>query len=187
MKRYDPERLVLSGARGASRRANIPPFQTFLEDNRAIVYRFLRAAVGPQAAEDCFQETFLAALRAYSSLSDGANLRGWVLTIATRKAIDAGRAAQRRATTVSDIADVADGHGSQEHEPGRLDPQDPLWRAVRSLPPRQRAAIVHRYVLDRSYAEVAGAMGSSEDTARANVYQGLKKLREGLNHEDQDE
>ena len=65
-------------------RAAIPPFQTFLEEHRSIVYRFLRASVGVERADDAFQETFLAALRAYPSLEDGRNLRGWVLTIATR-------------------------------------------------------------------------------------------------------
>jgi DNA-directed RNA polymerase specialized sigma24 family protein len=38
--------------------------------------------------------------------------------------------------------------------------------------------VVHRHVLDRSYADVADVMGISEEAARANVYQGVKKLRE---------
>ena len=50
--------------------------------------------------------------------------------------------------------------------------------AVASLPPKQRVAVVHRHVLDRSYADVAEVMGISEEAARANVYQGVKKLRE---------
>ena len=43
------------------------------------VYRFLMATVGPNEADDCFQETFLAALRAYPDLKHGDNLRAWVL------------------------------------------------------------------------------------------------------------
>ena len=38
--------------------------------------------------------------------------------------------------------------------------------------------MVHRFVLDQGYREVARAMGCSEEAARANVYQGLKRLRE---------
>ena len=49
---------------------------------------------------------------------------------------------------------------------------------MRALPPRQRVAVVHRHVLDRSYEEIAELMGSTEQTARANVYQGTKRLRE---------
>jgi DNA-directed RNA polymerase specialized sigma24 family protein len=39
-------------------------------------------------------------------------------------------------------------------------------------------AVVHRHVLDRSYAEIAELMGSSEEAARANVSQGIRKLKE---------
>jgi RNA polymerase sigma factor (sigma-70 family) len=161
----------------------VPPFQEFLERNRVIVYRFLVASVGPGEADDCFQETFLAALRAYPRLRDGENLRGWVLTIATRKAIDASRRRGRRAVPMSpgDLPETADAGGpARGADVGAADPEDPLWRAVRGLPPRQRAAVVHRYVLDRAYADVAAAMGSSEETARANVSQGLKRLRKEL-------
>jgi DNA-directed RNA polymerase specialized sigma24 family protein len=66
--------------------------------------------------------------------------------------------------------------------PGTVDgvdhlPFDPVWEAVRDLPVRQRVALIQRVVLDRSYADVALEMGGSEETARANVYQALKKLR----------
>ena len=47
---------------------------------------------GAAEAEDCFQETFIAALRAYPRLRADSNLRAWVLTIANRKALDAHRA-----------------------------------------------------------------------------------------------
>jgi RNA polymerase sigma factor (sigma-70 family) len=155
----------------------LPPFQRFLDDHRLDVYRFLVASVGRQDADDCFQETFLAALRAYPKLRDASNLRGWVLRIATRKAIDAGRATGRRGLPVGDAAalDRIAGGASASSEPEPLD--DGLWRTVRSLPARQRVAVVHRVVFDLSYADVAEAMGSSEETARANVYQGLKRLR----------
>ncbi|HVM11563.1 MAG TPA: sigma factor, partial [Actinomycetota bacterium] len=60
----------------------VPPFHRFLETHREEVLRFLVGVVGPDEADDCFQETFLAALRAYPRLLDGENLRSWVLTIA---------------------------------------------------------------------------------------------------------
>jgi RNA polymerase sigma factor (sigma-70 family) len=153
-----------------------PPFQVFLEEQRAVVYRFLLAAVGPGEADDCFQETFLAALRAYPRLRNGSNLRAWVLTIATRKAIDAGRARARRPVPDEDAVRRA---AERPSPSGEIGPErgDPLWDAVQELPPRQRAAVVHRYVLDRSYAEIAELMESSEETARANVSQGTKRLR----------
>jgi RNA polymerase sigma factor (sigma-70 family) len=159
-------------ARGTVRSSEgIPPFQVFLDEHRAVVYRFLVASVGPHDADDCFQETFLSALRAYPKLEDARNLRGWVLAIAARKAIDAGRARARRPLPVAELPEDAGGHADT---PAVF---DPVWDAVRGLPPRQRVALVHRVVLDRSYAETAAAMGGSEEGARANVYQALKRLR----------
>src|SRR5438270_7285956 len=74
----------------------VPPFQRFLDVHKGAVHGFLVASVGPTEADDCFQETFLAALRAYPRLEHGENLRSWVLTIAHRKAIDAHRGRGRR-------------------------------------------------------------------------------------------
>jgi len=139
-----------------------------------MVYRFLLVAVGPHEADDCFQETFLAALRAYPRLRNGEALDRWVLRIATRKAIDSHRARGRRAVPTSDIRD-----GAVDDDPP-LDATDPLWEAVRALPAKQRVGVVHRHVLDRSYADVAEAMGTSEEAARANVSEGVRKLREVL-------
>jgi RNA polymerase sigma factor (sigma-70 family) len=146
-----------------------PPFQRLLEDHRAEVYRFLVAAVGRQAADDCFQETFLSALRAYPRLQDASNLRGWLLTIATRKTLDHWRAEKRRPIPVERLPEAA--------APERADGDDALWRAVGTLPPMQRAALIHRYVLDLPYAEVAEALGCSVEAARANAYEGRRKLR----------
>jgi RNA polymerase sigma factor (sigma-70 family) len=162
------------GARGrpAGSSTSIPPFHSFLEEHRTPVYRFLMAAVGPSEADDCFQETFLAALRAYPRLANGENLRGWVMAIASRKAIDFGRARARRPVPVADVPERAD------LGPVVLGDAGDVWDAVRRLPPRQGVAVAHRVVLDQSYEAVAAAMGGSVEAARANVYQGLKRLRE---------
>lgn len=148
---------------------SLPPFQRLLDQHRGDVYRFLVAAVGRDAADDCFQETFLSALRAYPRLRDASNLRGWLLTIATRKTLDHWRAERRRPIPVETIPERAAADG--------MDGDREVWRAVGSLPPMQRAAVIHRYVLDLPYAEVALALGCSEEAARANAYEGRRKLR----------
>jgi predicted RNA polymerase sigma factor len=65
----------------------LPAFQSLIDSHGPDVHRFLVAQVGSSDAEDCYQETWIAALRAYPRLAHGENLRGWVLTIAGRKAI----------------------------------------------------------------------------------------------------
>jgi RNA polymerase sigma factor (sigma-70 family) len=153
-----------------------PPFSSFLEQHRVPVYRFLLAAVGANEADDCFQETFLSALRAYPELRDASNLRGWILTIATRKALDHWRAERRRPIPTDPVPD----RPALEE----LDGDPALWASVRELPPMQRAAVIHRYVLDRSYADVAAALGCSEEAARANAYEGRRSLRARMSKED---
>src|SRR5206468_3763951 len=78
-----------------------------LEDHRDDVWRFLVAAVGRTDADDCFQETFMAAMRAYPRLRPDSNLRAWVLTIAHRKALDTYRARARHAVPVEEVPEVA--------------------------------------------------------------------------------
>ena len=147
----------------------IPPFQALLDDHRSDVYRFLVAAVGVNEADDCFQETFIAALRAYPRLRDASNLRSWLLTIAHRKAIDAHRARSRRAVPVENVPERA-ARMAADGEPE-------LWEAVRELPVKQRASILHRYVNDLPYADIGRIVGCSESAARQNVRAGLASLR----------
>src|SRR6476620_1555932 len=80
----------------------LPPFQALLDAHGRDVHRFLIAEVGPVDADDCYQETWLAALRAYPQLRDASNLRSWILTIAHHKAIDTLRSRGRRAVPVAE-------------------------------------------------------------------------------------
>jgi DNA-directed RNA polymerase specialized sigma24 family protein len=151
-----------------------PPFQAFLDQHREDVYRFLVYLVGPGEADDCFQETFLAALRAYPRLRDESNLKAWVMTIAHRKGLDAHRSRRRRPEPVGAVPEAAAGLALDGEGPG--DPA--LWQAVGGLPPKQRAAVVHRFVADLPYREIARVMGTTEEAARRSVHEGVRKLRE---------
>jgi RNA polymerase sigma factor (sigma-70 family) len=151
---------------------SLPPFQQLLERHSGDVLGYLIASVGPQDAEDVFQETFLAALRAYPRLEDSRNLRGWLLTIAHRKAIDHHRARSRRATPVGDAPEVADPRADRERGAG-----SGVWRLVAALPPKQRSAVALRFACDLPHREIATALGTSEEAARRNVHEGIKRLR----------
>jgi RNA polymerase sigma factor (sigma-70 family) len=142
-----------------------------LDEHRDDVYRFLVASLGRDEADDCFQETFISALRAYPRLRDASNLRSWLFMIAHRKAIDAHRARARRAVPVEEVPEQADAGGLG------LNGEPELWRAVRGLPAKQCAAVLHRYVNDLAYADIGRVMDCSEDAARRSVHEGLKKLR----------
>jgi RNA polymerase sigma factor (sigma-70 family) len=151
----------------------LPPFQTVLDEHSESVMAVLRGAVGRDGADDCFQETFLAALRAYPNLEDARNLRGWLLTIAHRKAIDYHRANGRKPIPVAEVAEAV--------EPdARPEPDQALWAAVGALPPKQRAAVALRYGSDLPHAKIAAALGCSPEAARRSLHEGIKRLRREL-------
>jgi RNA polymerase sigma factor (sigma-70 family) len=133
------------------------------------------ASVGRERADDCFQETVLAALRAYPRLEHGSNLKSWLLTIASRKAIDEHRAAAKRPELLEDDSPV------EERGP-KGDGADAVFDRVRSLPSKQRSALILRFVADLPHAEIGRVLDCSADAARRNVHEGLEKLRaeEGL-------
>ena len=151
---------------------NLPPFQALLQEHRADVYRFLVATAGPSEADDVFQETWIAALRAYPRLRRADNLRAWLFRIAQNKAIDAHRARGRRAVPVVAVPEPA--------APPPEDEDGTVWGSLRGLPAKQRTAVFCRTVLGMPYEELASLLDSSEDAARRNVHEGLKRLREEL-------
>jgi RNA polymerase sigma-70 factor (ECF subfamily) len=143
----------------------IPPFERFYSDTRDEVWNYLVRLLGRSAAEDAFQETFLRALRAYPRLEHARHLRAWAFTIATRVAIDERR---RRAPagTVPElpVEDARPAYAELEH-------------FTVELPATERAAVVLRYGYDLPYAEIAAALGSSEDAARQAASAGVRRLR----------
>lgn len=162
----------------------LPPFQALLDEHAADVMAVLRGAVGRADAEDCFQETFLAALRAYPKLGDDRNLRGWLLTIAQRKAIDCHRANGKQPLSVGAAAELeTPAAGGREADDGaaidRLAARqgDGIWPLVAALPPKQRAAVALRYGSDLPHAEIAAALGCSPEAARRSLHEGIKRLR----------
>jgi DNA-directed RNA polymerase specialized sigma24 family protein len=162
--------------------SSLPPFQRFMDAHAQDVLRFLVASVGRHDADDAFQETFLSALRAYPRLRADSNLRGWVLTIAHRKAIDVHRARGRNPLPVAEIHDGAQ-PPTQPHpppSPGAGGDGPDHWERVRALPARQREVLTLRYAADLTHAEIAAALGCTEEAARRAAADGLKSLRKEL-------
>jgi RNA polymerase sigma factor (sigma-70 family) len=162
----------------------LPPFQELLEAHGGDVFRFLVATVGANDADDCYQETWVSALRAYPRLRGSSNLRGWIFTVAHRKALDSLRSTRRRAIPVGDALDRA--VDEQAGVPAaRADGMPEVWACVRALPPKQRTAIALRFMARLSHAEIAAVMQTSEEAARRNVHEGLKRLRQEYRNDGQ--
>jgi len=141
----------------------------------AYVWRLLRDTAD---AEDCLQETFLRAYRAFSRVKAGSNYRAWLYKIATNTARTHARRRGRIAARTSDLDPAL--------QADRLSPADrvvrretieAVTRAVEALPHQQRAALIMRQYQELGYDDIAAALDCTEEAARANVYQALKKLR----------
>jgi RNA polymerase sigma factor (sigma-70 family) len=144
----------------------IPPFETFYEEHKTEVLRFLGRRLGRDRAEDAFQDTFLKALRAYPRLEHGDHLRAWVLTIASRIVLDDVR--KRRPH--GELPEI-------ETEETWRPAFEELAPLTERLPPKERAAVVLRYGYDLGYDEIGVALGSTEAAARQAASAGVRRLR----------
>ena len=151
------------------------PFEEIVAEHGEVVWRVCRALLGPADAEDAWSETFLAALRRYPDLPPGSNVKGWLVTIAHNKSIDLLRASARRAVPAGDLPERV---GGPSPDPiGDLRPGGDLRRAVERLAPRQRAAVVYRYLADLPYADIAELLESTPAAARRSAADGIANLR----------
>ena len=157
------------------------PFEEIVAEHGEVVMRVCRALLGASDAEDAWSETFLSALRRYPELPPGSNVKGWLVTIAHNKSIDLLRSRSRRAVPGGDLperaGDPGPGPAGDLGAVGELGPGGDLRRAVDRLAPRQRAAVVYRYVADLPYAEIAELMQSTPAAARRSAADGIAHLR----------
>lgn len=141
------------------------------------IARFIRRSVPAADADDLCQETFLRAHRAYAALIERpeAQPRPWLYRIAANVCIDHLRRKSRRI-----VAPLVDGPRGGPGPDDIAIAREELARvraAIEGLPARQRQALVLRRVYGLSYAATARMMGGSEEAARANVYQAIKRLK----------
>lgn len=136
-----------------------------------MVLAVCRAVLGPTDAEDAWSETFLAALEAYPRLRPDSNVRGWLVTIAQRKAIDQLRVRARTPVPTKDLPEAV----TVEVMPSDRDSD--LWVALAALPGKQRGAVVGHYLAGLAYADVGLVIDSSEVAARRSAADGIAKLR----------
>jgi RNA polymerase sigma-70 factor (ECF subfamily) len=170
-----------------------PGFAERLERHRRELHVHCYRMVGSfSQAEDLVQETLLKAWRRRDDVRDGDTLRAWLYRIATNTCLDHLKATGRRLPSVSSMRDVP----WLEPYPDRLLEQaapaaeEPHSRAVaretielaflavmQLLPPRQRAAVVLRDVLDWTVADVAAALELSPAAVNSALQRGRATLR----------
>jgi RNA polymerase sigma factor (sigma-70 family) len=160
-------------------------FETLIERYHDEISSYLWRLTGSAAdAEDLAQEVFLRAYQAYERLRPDSNHRAWLYKIARNCAYTAlkrdKRHAQHSVTLDDSHETLADTDPSVHQQAALNETLATVRQAIAALPAKQREAIVLRHVQGLDYAEIAQVLGCSADSARANVYQALRRLRREL-------
>jgi RNA polymerase sigma-70 factor (ECF subfamily) len=157
------------------------PFEVMIAAHHAEVHRYLARVTGRASdADDLSQETFIRAFRAYRALPDGANVRAWLFTIATNLCRNHWRAEGRRRRAHAAVDPPATDGGRPDGELVASQTAARLDRIVTGLPLKQRVAFTLRKVHELDYEAIGSGLGCSAESARAHVFQALRKIRRGL-------
>jgi len=155
------------------------PFETLVELHRDEIFAYLWRLIPGDQAEDCLQETFLRAFRAYKRTTPDSNYRAWLYKIATNVARTAHTRWQREMTRELNHPIASEGRTLLDSVIFSDDLKVVL-HAVEALPHKQRSALMMRKYQEMDYKDIGVALECSPATARAHVYQALKKLRDRL-------
>jgi len=162
------------------------PFAEVITLHQRLIYGYLlRFTRNTPDAQDLFQETFLRAYRAYAALPTDADLRAWLMRIAVNLSKNYVRDRQRRTRV------LVDGEQEQEHASTRFvenssiteqmmisrETAQTLLATIDALPFRQQTALIQRHFEGLEYDAIAANLACSPESARAHVYQALRKLR----------
>ena len=150
----------------------------------AYVWRLLagdRSSDRKTEAEDLVQEVYLRAYRNFSRLRANTNHRAWLYKIATNCSYTRLRQIQDGRGKVAALASAAAAIGSASDMSASQREIDRWLRSsVNQLPAKQKACVTLRYLQDFDYPEIAQVLGCSHESARANVYQAIRRLRLAL-------
>lgn len=160
-----------------------PRFEDLIERHHDEIFAYLWRLLGKQRqsdvaleVEDLTQEVFMRAYENYSGLRRDSNYRAWLYKIATHCAFTKLRQAKRRQEKHFALKLIEGETKSLPDENSRAE----LRALVDELPAKQKACLTMRYLQDLDYSEIALSVDCSEQSARANVSQALRRLRAAL-------
>ena len=157
-----------------------PPFDEAMKSIEREIMRFLLRSTGDREDSlDLFQETWLRAYRAYPTLRSADGLRPWVFRIASNLCRNRARDRMRHSRVIAPGGAELD--GAHERSPSGGGAPEIMLNfkdAIARLPARQNRALAMRKLEGRGYAEIAQALDCSPESARATVYQAIRKLKE---------
>lgn len=145
----------------------------------AALYRHARHLTdSADLANDALQDAWVSILRNLRTLNDPARFGPWAYRIVTHKCTDQLRRRQvrrrRSSSMTEDVpAEPSRARQRQEHEEN----VEPLRRALRQVPPEQRALLALVYFEQLSLHEVAQALDLPVGTVKSRLHAARTELR----------
>jgi RNA polymerase sigma-70 factor, ECF subfamily len=162
-----------------------PRFEQLIEQHHDEIFAYLwrllgkeRRRDGAMDVEDLVQEVFLRAYESFAGLRPNSNHRAWLYKIATNCAYTKLRQMKtRRGGLLSLEISAAGLDAANGYSPVQKNLTQRVRALVDGLPSRQKVCVTLRYLEDLDYPEIAQILGCSQESARANVYQAIRRLR----------
>jgi RNA polymerase sigma-70 factor (ECF subfamily) len=161
-----------------------PRFEQLIDRHHDELFAYLWRLLGKERGsdvtlevEDLIQEVFLRAYESYGRLRPDSNTRAWLYKIATNCAFTRLRRVRKWRDKALNLE-----HSTMisSFSTGSPNMAEQLTKLVGDLPAKQRACVTLRYLQDLEYSEIAQALDCSQESARANVYQAIQRLRAAL-------
>src|SRR5262245_59522594 len=158
-------------------------FEALMSNHHAEIYRYVLRVTGRrQDADDLSQETFLRAFRAHRTLPPDANSRAWLFAIATNLTRNHFRSQKRRRLAYAAVGTEARETDGESPDGVTISQEidATVAQVVSRLPLKQRLAFLQRKVHGLDYEAIGRSLQCSAETARAHVFQALRKIRRAL-------
>ena len=166
-------------------------FELLLEKYRGPMIHFLHRMVQNDAvAEELTQEVFLRVYKSRGNYEPSAKFTTWLFRIATHQALNWIRDGRNEKSHTSLDKETTEGARRQVPDQRRTVEQELLYeaklgevrQAIRSLPGKQRAAVMMHKYEEMEYSQIANVLECSESAVKSLLFRAYETLRARLAH-----
>ena len=149
-------------------------FDEYVAANRQALFRFAVVLTGDVVlADDVVADALARAFEKWATVGAATSIHAYVRKMVVNEYLS-WRRRTARVGVRAELVDVADPHSDH---PAAYADHEQLVFELRSLPAKQRAAVVLRYYEGLSFAEIGRLLGTGENAVRSNISRALARLR----------
>jgi RNA polymerase sigma factor (sigma-70 family) len=148
-----------------------------LEAHEKSLLRFAATIVGPDAAKDVVQDTFLELCRANRETVEG-HLASWLFTVCRNRALSLKRGTKRLTNDEEKVMGVASVEKGPHAELEQKETGQTVSALLKELPERSREVVALKFAGGLSYKEIADVTGLSVSNVGVILHEALTKVRE---------